>query len=132
MFLRLAVLFTAIPILELYILIKIGQVIGALPTIGIVLLTGIAGAALARQQGTKVWFEIQQQMQQGVFPADRLIDGLLLVVAGAVLITPGVLTDVVGFLILVPLSRGYIRDWVKTRLQRMMDRGTIHYREFLR
>jgi UPF0716 protein FxsA len=100
--------------------------------VGIVLLTGIAGAALARQQGTKVWFDIQAEMQQGVFPADRLIDGLLLVVAGAVLITPGVLTDILGFLILVPVSRRYIRDWVKSRLRRMMDRGTIHYSEFLR
>ena len=132
MFLRLAVLFTAIPILELYLLIKIGQMIGALPTVGIVLLTGFAGAALARQQGTKVWFDIQAEMQQGVFPADRLIDGLLLVVAGAVLITPGVLTDILGFFILVPVSRRYIRNWVKSRLQRMMDRGTIHYSEFLR
>jgi UPF0716 protein FxsA len=132
MFLRLAVLFTAVPIVELYILIKIGQLIGALPTIGIVLATGIAGAGLARQQGNRVWFEIQSQMQQGVFPADRLIDGLLLVVAGAVLITPGVMTDVLGFLILIPYTRGFIRNWVKLRLQRMMDRGTIHYREFLR
>jgi UPF0716 protein FxsA len=132
MFLRLAVLFTAVPIVELYILIKIGQLIGALPTIGIVLATGIAGAGLARQQGSRVWFEIQSQMQQGVFPADRLIDGLLLVVAGAVLITPGVITDVLGFLILIPFTRGFIRNWVKLRLQRMMDRGTIHYREFLR
>ena len=132
MFLRLAVLFTAVPIVELYILIKIGQLIGALPTIGIVLATGIAGAGLARQQGNRVWFEIQSQMQQGVFPADRLIDGLLLVVAGAVLITPGVITDVLGFLILIPYTRGFIRNWVKLRLQRMMDRGTIHYREFLR
>ena len=132
MFLRLAVLFTAIPIIELYILIKIGQVIGALPTIAIVLLTGIVGAGLARQQGARVWFEIEMQMQRGVFPADRLIDGLLLVVAGAVLITPGVLTDVLGFAILIPLSRAPIREWVKARLSRMMDRGTIHYSEFLR
>jgi UPF0716 protein FxsA len=132
MFLRLAVLFTAIPIIELYILIKIGQVIGALPTIAIVLLTGIVGAGLARQQGARVWFEIEMQMQRGVFPADRLIDGLLLVVAGAVLITPGVLTDVFGFAILIPLSRAPIRDWVKARLSRMMNSGTIHYSEFLR
>ncbi len=132
MFLRLAVLFTAIPIVELYILIKIGQLIGALPTIAIVLVTGIVGAGLARQQGARVWYEIQMQMQQGVFPADRLIDGLLLVVAGAVLITPGVLTDILGFAILIPLSRRPIREWVKARLSRMMDRGTIHYSEFLR
>jgi UPF0716 protein FxsA len=132
MFLRLAVLFTAIPIIELYILIKIGQLIGALPTIAIVLVTGVVGAGLARQQGSRVWYEIQSQMQQGVFPADRLIDGLLLVVAGAVLITPGVLTDVLGFSILIPMTRRPIREWVKSRLSRMMDSGTIHYREFLR
>jgi UPF0716 protein FxsA len=132
MFLRLAVLFTAIPIVELYILIKIGQLIGALPTIAIVLVTGVVGAGLARQQGARVWYEIQMQMQQGVFPADRLIDGLLLVVAGAVLITPGVLTDILGFAILIPPSRAPIREWVKARLSRMMDRGTIHYSEFLR
>jgi UPF0716 protein FxsA len=132
MFLRLAFLFTAIPIVELYILIRIGQVIGALPTIAIVLVTGIVGAGLARQQGYRVWYEIQAQMQQGIFPADRLIDGLLLVVAGAVLITPGVLTDVLGFAILIPFTRAPIRQWVKARLSSMMDRGTIHYREFLR
>jgi UPF0716 protein FxsA len=117
---------------ELYILIKIGQVIGALPTIAIVLATGVAGAGLARQQGYRVWFEIESQMQQGIFPADRLIDGLLLVVAGAVLITPGVITDILGFAILIPFTRAPIRRWVKNRLSRMMDRGTIHYREFLR
>ncbi|MFP4374468.1 MAG: FxsA family protein [Spirochaetaceae bacterium] len=132
MFLRLAVLFTAIPIVELYILIKIGRLIGALSTIAIVLVTGVVGAGLARRQGVRVWYEIQMQMQQGVFPADRLIDGLLLVVAGAVLITPGVLTDILGFAILIPASRAPIRTWVKTRLSRMMDRGTIHYSEFLR
>jgi UPF0716 protein FxsA len=132
MFLRLAFLFTAIPIVELYILIRIGQVIGALPTIAIVLVTGIIGSGHARQQGYRVWYEIQAQMQQGIFPADRLIDGLLLVVAGAVLITPGVLTDVLGFAILIPFTRAPIRQWVKARLSSMMDRGTIHYREFLR
>ncbi|MDZ7852610.1 MAG: FxsA family protein [Halomonas sp.] len=65
-------------------------------------MTGIVGAGLARQQGARVWFEIEMQMQRGEFPADRLIDGLLLVVAGAVLIAPGVLADVLGFAILVP------------------------------
>lgn len=132
MFLRLALLFTAVPIIELYILIRIGGWIGALPTIALVLATGVVGAGLARQQGSRVWFDIQSKMQQGVFPGDRLIDGLLLVVAGAVLITPGVLTDILGFSILIPGSRGYIRRWVKNRLSRMMDSGTIHYREFLR
>lgn len=132
MFLRLALLFTAVPVVELYILIRIGTVIGAFPTIAIVILTGVVGAALARQQGFRVWLDIQARMEQGIFPADELIDGLLLVVAGAVLITPGVLTDILGFTILFPVTRRPIREWVKSRLSRMMDSGTIHYREFLR
>lgn len=132
MFGRLLLLFTVIPLVELYLLIRIGQLIGAFPTIAIVLVTGVAGASLARQQGARVWLEIQQEMQIGRIPADRLIDGLLLLVAGAVLITPGILTDLLGFAILIPLSRGPIRRWVKERLRRMMDRGDVHFTGFIR
>lgn len=132
MFARLLGLFTLIPLVELYILIKLGGMIGALPTVLIVIGTGIAGATLARQQGYRVWWEIQQEMQIGRFPADRLIDGLLLLVAGAVLITPGILTDLLGFAILIPVSRAPIRRWVRDRLSRMMDRGDVHFTGFIR
>jgi len=132
MFGRLLALFTVVPLLELYLLIKIGQVIGALPTVLIVVGTGIAGASLARQQGAKVWWQIQREMEIGRFPADRMIDGLLLLVAGAVLITPGILTDLLGFAILIPFTRAPIRRWVQDRLRRMMDRGDVHFTGFIR
>ncbi len=132
MFGRLFVLFTAIPLVELFILIKIGQWIGALATVGIVLITGALGAYLARLQGSSVWMEIQRKMELGLFPGDELIDGLLIVVSGALLITPGILTDMLGFLILLPITRLPIREWVKRRLHGMMERGDIHISGFVR
>ena len=132
MFARLLGLFTIVPVVELYILIRIGGLIGALPTVLIVIGTGIAGATLARQQGAKVWWQIQQEMQVGRFPADRLIDGLLLLVSGAVLITPGILTDLLGFAILVPVTRAPIRRWVQNKLRGMMERGDVHFTGFIR
>ena len=132
MFAKLLALFTVIPLIELYLLIKIGGEIGALATVAIVIGTGIAGATLARQQGARVWFQMQQEMEAGRFPADRLIDGLLLLVAGALLITPGLLTDFFGLTVLIPMTRKPIREWVKHRLSRMMERGQFGFSGFIR
>jgi len=131
MFGRLLLLFTLIPLTELYLLIKIGSLIGALPTVLIVIGTGILGAYLARQQGFQVWSRIQREMEMGGFPAEEMLDGLLIFAAGIVLVTPGVLTDITGLLILFPFTRGYIRNWIKGRLQRMMDRGNFSFRGFI-
>jgi UPF0716 protein FxsA len=132
MFARLLALFTIVPLIELYLLIKIGTQIGALATVAIVVGTGIAGAYLARQQGARIWWQMQQEMEEGRFPADRLIDGLLLLVAGALLVTPGLLTDVLGLTILFPVTRRPIREWVKRRLNLMMQRGEFRFTGFLR
>lgn len=132
MFGRLFLLFTVIPLVELYILIKIGQWIGALWTIAIVLVTGALGAYLARMQGSSVWLQVQRKMEAGLFPGDEMIDGLLIVVAGALLITPGILTDLFGFTVLFPITRIPIREWVKRRLARMMERGDVHISGFVR
>ena len=132
MFGRLFLLFTVIPLVELYILIKIGQWIGALWTIAIVLVTGALGAYLARMQGSSVWLQVQRKMEAGLFPGDEMIDGLLIVVAGALLITPGILTDLFGFSVLFPITRIPIREWVKRRLSRMMERGDVHISGFVR
>lgn len=129
---RLILLFTLVPLVELFLLIKIGTVIGALPTVLIVVGTGVLGAYLARQQGFQVWGRIQREMELGMFPAEDMLDGLLIFGAGVVLLTPGVITDVLGILILVPVTRHYIREWIKRRLQRMMDRGTINFNGFIR
>lgn len=132
MFGRMILLFTLVPLVELYLLIKIGSLIGALPTVLIVIGTGVLGAYLARQQGFQVWMRIQREMQMGSFPAEDLLDGLLIFGAGVVLITPGVLTDILGILILLPHTRLLIRDWIKRRLMRMMDNGNVTFYGFFR
>jgi UPF0716 protein FxsA len=93
-----------------------------LPTIALVILTGVAGAALARAQGLGVVRRLQHELQQGGLPTDALIDGLLILVAGAVLLTPGLLTDLFGFWLLVPRGRSLVRSsvarWFNARLVR--------------
>jgi UPF0716 protein FxsA len=112
MFLRLLLLFTVVPLVELYLLITIGRMIGVGPTIAIVLGTGILGAWLARWQGLAVLRRVREEMAAGRLPTDALIDGLLILVAAAVLLTPGLLTDTAGFLLLVPASRVVVRKAV--------------------
>lgn len=130
MFFKLLGAFTIIPIIELYILIQLGSVIGALPTVLLVILTGAAGAALAKVQGVSVWSRIQRELNAGRFPGNDLIDGLLLLLAGVTLLTPGLLTDVAGFLLLVPVTRYPVREWLKRRFRRTLDSATVraeHY-----
>lgn len=116
---RLILLFTVFPIVELYLLIQLGQVIGALATVAIVLVTGVVGAFLARREGFTIWTRVQEQLAQGLFPADDMIDGLMVFGAGVVLVTPGLITDILGLLVLVPLTRRPIRKWITRRLRRM-------------
>jgi len=99
-------------LIELYLLVTIGGVIGVTPTIAIVLGTGILGAWLARWQGLAVIRRINDEMAAGRLPTDALIDGLLVLVAAAVLLTPGLLTDAAGFVLLVPGSRAAVRKAV--------------------
>jgi UPF0716 protein FxsA len=108
-FVRLLLLFTVVPLVELLLLIKIGGLIGVVPTIGIVLATGILGAWLTKLEGLKTLRGIREDLASGRMPADRLVDGLLILVAGAVLLTPGLLTDACGFFLLVPASRRMVR-----------------------
>lgn len=131
MFAKLVLLFTVLPLIELYLLIRVGAAIGALPTVLLVVFTGVLGAYLAKAQGFAVWVRIQAETSQGRFPGERLIDALLLLVAGAVLITPGLLTDIMGFVLLFPITRAPIREWVKVRLYRMMQNGTVHFTGFI-
>ena len=112
MFLRLLLLFTVVPLVELYLLVEIGGLIGVAPTIAIVILTGFLGAWLARRQGLDVFRRISAEMAQGGLPTDPLIDGLLILIAGAVLLTPGLLTDAAGFFLLIPRGRQFVRKTV--------------------
>ncbi len=128
---KLLIAFTVIPIVELYLLIQIGTRIGAFSTVILVLLTGVAGAFLAKLQGLHVWLTIQREMAQRRFPGDHLIDALLIMAAGVTLVTPGVLTDILGFLILIPVTRAPVRNLVKAKLRRMMDSGEVHITGFM-
>ena len=118
MFLRLLLLFTVVPLVELFLLVKLGTVIGISATVLIVIFTGILGAWLARWQGLGVIRRLTDDMNQGRLPADALIDGLLILIAGAVLLTPGLITDALGFLLLVPQGRAFVRRLVTSRFEK--------------
>lgn len=119
MFGKLLLAFTVIPLIELYLLILIGQAIGAFPTIALVVLTGTLGASLARQQGFSVWTRINREMNAGHFPANDMIDAVLILASGVTLLTPGVITDIIGFLLLIPVTRRPVREFLKRRFRRM-------------
>ncbi|MDY7092017.1 MAG: FxsA family protein [Acidobacteriota bacterium] len=125
MFLRLLGLFIVVPAVELVLLIEIGRRIGPLPTVALIIFTGFLGAALARHQGLGVLRTIQKEMAAGQLPAGSLVDGVVLLLAAAVLMTPGVLTDALGFLCLVPATRRVIKAWLWRRLERAVRRGSV-------
>lgn len=122
---RLFLLFVLVPILELALLIQMGRLVGLLPTVGLVLLTGAAGAWLARSEGVRVLFRFQTELAGGRLPGQALFDGLCVLVGGAFLLTPGILTDFVGFSLLLPFSRRWIQRRMRRSLERQIDQGTV-------
>ena len=108
MFKILLILFIVVPLLEIFLLIQIGSVIGAWPTIGLVLLTAILGAGMLRIQGFSTLIQIRESLDRRELPALQLVEGLLLVICGALLLTPGFFTDTLGFLCLIPAIRSEI------------------------
>lgn len=98
----LLMLFVIMPVLEMWVLIEVGSKIGALTTIGLVLLTAMLGLALLRQQGVSTVMRANQRMQSGQLPAQEMVEGIFLAVGGALLLTPGFVTDAVGFACLIP------------------------------
>lgn len=115
MLFRLLLLFTIVPLIELAVMIKVGEHIGIVPTIAIILGAGLFGAALARHEGLRTLRSIQADLAAGRPPTDRMIDALLILVAGVLLITPGFLTDCVAVLLLVPPIRVLVRKYLKRR-----------------
>jgi UPF0716 protein FxsA len=107
--LLLVALFIVIPIAELYVIIQVGQAIGALPTIAILLADSIIGSLLLRAQGRSAWKRFNDALAAGRVPAREVLDGALVIFGGAFLITPGFLTDIVGLLLLLPPTRALIR-----------------------
>jgi UPF0716 protein FxsA len=124
---RLALLFVIVPLVELYILIQIGQVVGLLPTLALVLLTGAAGAALARAEGLRVLWAFQAELAQGRLPQQALLDGICVLIGGAFLVTPGILTDLAGLGLLFPPTRRFVQRRVRRALERRIREGAVNF-----
>ena len=117
MLLKLFLAFTIIPIIEIYLLIEIGSMFGALTAVALVILTGFLGAFLARMQGLQTLYRIQESLREGRMPSGELLDALLIGIAGLVLLTPGFLTDSAGFLLLIPATRNAIKNWLRRQIE---------------
>jgi UPF0716 protein FxsA len=118
------VLFIAVPLLELYLIIKVGSYIGAMWTVLIVIMTAVIGVQLLRIQGFNTLRRAQENMMRGEMPAMEMMEGIVLAVGGALLITPGFITDTLGFLCLLPVSRRAMIKAFITRSDVLM--GTFH------
>jgi len=127
MLIRLILLFTVLPLMELYLLIQVGRYLGAFPTIMIVLITGVIGSLLARSQGLSIYSQIRMDLQNGIIPTDRLIDGLFILIAGVLLITPGMITDIFGFFLMVPEFRGWLKGKLKDSFKRKLESGQFQF-----
>ena len=123
MLLRLILLFTLIPFLELYLLLKIADKTSAQFTFALVVATGILGAILARRQGFQWRQKMAMQLQEGQLPTDGILDGLMIFVAGALLLTPGVLTDLVGFGLLITPLRAILKASIRNKISQSFQAG---------
>lgn len=121
----LAFLFVGVPLLELFILIQMGQMVGLWPTIGLVVLTGFAGATLARLEGLRTLWRIRGELARGRLPGQALFDGMAILVGGALLLTPGILTDLLGFSFLLPPTRRFLLGRIRRSLERRLKSGAI-------
>lgn len=126
MFGKLFLLFAVVPVAEIYVLVSVGGAIGVLPTIALVLLTALVGAHLARMQGLSVMLRIRENLAQGFMPAEELLDGLLIFMAGMVLLAPGFLTDIAGLLILLPVTRGMFKRWLRKKFDEWRQNPNVH------
>jgi UPF0716 protein FxsA len=117
MLVRLLLLFTVVPLVELALLLLIADYTSWQFTLGLVLVSGVAGAALSRYEGLRAWQRVHEMLDQGKVPGDPLLDAVLVLVAGALLITPGVLTDLAGLVLLVPPTRALVKRWLKRRFK---------------
>ncbi len=125
MLFKLFLLFVIVPVAELALLIKIGTFIGTFNTILIVILTAVIGAHLVKSEGLGVMYRIRKNMDEGIFPAEELIDGMMILIAGALLLTPGFFTDFAGFLMVFPVSREYIKKIARRYIKKKMSPDEI-------
>jgi UPF0716 protein FxsA len=109
--------FIVVPLVELYVIIQVGQVIGPLPTIALLLFVSIAGAWLVKREGMRAWRRFRDALNAPRMPTQEVIDGALVLFAGALMLTPGFLTDIVGLLLLLPPTRAVANRLIRTRVR---------------
>jgi UPF0716 protein FxsA len=114
---KLLLLFTVLPVVELYLLITLGQSVGAGPTIALVVSTGLLGAWLAKREGARVLQSWQGSLARGEIPQEGVISSVLVLVGGVLLVTPGMVTDALGLVLLVPWTRRLVADAIRRRLE---------------
>lgn len=125
MLFRLFLIFSVVPIIEIWLLIKVGRVIGALPTVCLLLVISLVGAWLAKSQGLRTVAAIRDELAAGRLPAAGLLDGAMILAGGILLLTPGFFTDFLGLFFLFPLSRTLLKKWLGRVLERGLSKGTI-------
>jgi UPF0716 protein FxsA len=126
---RILLLFAIVPLIEIFVLIKIGSLIGALNTILLLLAMAMLGTLLARLEGLRTLRQIQTSLAEGQVPAEELIDGVLIFVAGVLLVIPGILSDFLALFLLFPFTRTHFKRWLRRRFDRMAASGRLrlHY-----
>jgi UPF0716 protein FxsA len=122
---RLFLLFTLVPLAELFLLIEIGGMVGVLPTIGLIAATGMLGAYLAKREGRKALASYQEALANGRMPEDGIVSALLILVGGVLLIAPGVITDVLGLALMIPPIRRGVAKLVMRRVQARIGSGEL-------
>jgi UPF0716 protein FxsA len=127
---KLFLAFTLIPVTEIYLLITIGGYIGAMNTVLLVIMTGFAGAYLARLQGMQTMFRVRESLQRGIMPSGELLDALLIFIAGVVLLTPGFITDIAGILLLLPPVRTHLKQMAINKLNQWIKDQHIEFRQY--
>jgi UPF0716 protein FxsA len=126
----LLILFIVVPAIEIYFLFQVSDLIGGWNTVMTIIATGFVGAHYARQQGIEVLSRLQRSVESGKPPAGELIDGAMLLIGGAFLITPGFLTDATGFALILPFTRALIKKKVLEFIRMKVERGDIQIRRF--
>ena len=130
MLLKLFLCFTLIPVVELYLLIKVGTVLGGINTILLVIISGFLGAWLARLEGMNTLVKLRSNLQQRLMPAEELLDAVIIFIAGVVLITPGFITDILGLLLLWPVTRNRLKRFLRKKFDELYLQGNINITRF--
>jgi UPF0716 protein FxsA len=125
MLVKLILVFTLIPLIELALLIELGTRIGLGDTLTIVVATGILGAALAKSQGLATIHRIRTEISAGRIPAEALLDGAIILAGGLLLLTPGLMTDACGLVCLIPQTRKALKNWLRRKIRQSIEITTV-------